>query len=340
MEREKAKQYLQAVKTDPFSDYFIRDIEAYRPLIEYLSKDEEFVSAYGKQLAKARNLRYVTYDHLAAVVDVSHSAILKIERGDSAIKSINVDFFLCFCVFLNVSPEYLLGLTKHPTNFDSELDFSEAPEDQLAQLRTLMDRNIEEIKKERKFQDDKQEADFIKNYCESEIIADPLIPISRRAYYQTTYVVGELWNTGFELLYRMYVVSQLKVDDCVKAYKMLERTFLSEIVVPSDDVLLTYQRPQLTENSTQFEGVFKRFRIDGTIQRFFHKSNKTIRKKSPAGMKALLVLTIFESSFQRLFIKCPDLLTEFCKIASLNKQDRERIFALSNAFIPQFFSPL
>ena len=298
------------------NSYFPLKLAKYRPVIETIKYDEKRIKTYAERVKEMRKAEHMSMEELGEICDITPANVFKIENSKTPPKRIEVDYLLHFCEVLSVSPEYLLGFTNAPQKF---LDFDETM----------------------------QPSDVIEHWnqygCNGEKLSLCMAFDASSDVDGASFIIHQLWNEHFELLYRLYIIARLPMETVKKWNDLLNNTIVSKMPTPSAASIQLMKSEQLPlyQNISGLEEVYQRIHRSKTkLPTCSTRSRKIEPPNVTQAIHAGKVENLFQEAFVRLGNKSPSLLEKFIKIAASNAQEKEIMFWFTKAFEGTVFEAL
>ena len=293
-ERKIAKDKADKYKTDEA----LRHSPAFDSALRLILKEGFDPTRFGDRLYAARKEAKISQKELGKVIGVSGVSISSMERGRSGNgtrRSVTVEQLKCFCRYLNVTPEYLLGFVDGPTE--------RIVPDNLDPYTVL-------------------QAWSTKNNCISGIL-DPVFMFDEATAASVKFVIGQLWNQHFKLLINFYQLSKHPILSYDITCQLLHEYLLKGKEYPILPSNFSYDLADDIRNPC-----IRKF------YRYITRSGgEPEPKTSDPAIKGHIVYRTIADELMRSGQLYPPLLKEFVKAASLPDDDKTRLKLALDPFV-------
>ena len=303
------------------------DIEVYRPVIEAISAEADFVAIYGSRLKECRRRRGVSQKELSRLIGTTDVAIHKIEAGKC--HKINVDYFLTFCRYFGATPEYFLGFEDVP--FSRERGTHTGTEIPLvAYLENWkMGKGSSGVSNAGRKTVENDRNDLQEPMRD---LRDPMEFFLVLPLRKASFVITRLWDRP-QLLYKLFFFSVQPPAYRERLRSALGLTFLVDCDSPSDDFFWAWRQTERLAWNEELREICRSIAADiqcgAKAQELFGNGSQSGNNvytddAEPTEARFFLQHTC-ETAFLNLAAVDPQLLDEFTKIAFLAEKEKNRL---------------
>ena len=303
------------------------DIEVYRPVIEEISAEADFVAIYGSRLKECQRRRGVSQKELSQLIGTTDVAIHKIEAGKC--HKINVDYFLTFCRYFGATPEYFLGFEDVP--FNRERGTQTGTEIPLVAY-------LENWKTEKGFSG---ASDIGRKTVEDALndlqkptqdLRDPMEFFAELPLQKAAFVIARLWDRP-QLLHKLFFFSLQPQAYREKLRSALALTFLIDCDSPSDDFFRAWRQTERLAWNEGLRGICRSIAVG--IKRgvkapeLFGNGSQSADEAYTDDTDPVEARFFLQQACQTAFLNLaavdPQLMDEFTKIAFLSENEKDRL---------------
>lgn len=280
-----------------------KDDEQFEKVLKFIMQERFNAKSFGSRLYTARMNAGISQHKLGIGIEVSGVSISKMESGKSGNgirKKVTVKQLRYFCDVLHVTPEYLLGFTDDPYKYLHATDSTPA-----AVLKAW-----------------ELQADDL-------VTREPLCTFSEDTAVKVKYVVKQLWNHHFELLFDLFQISKTPIVSYKITCEIFKASFIKRAEYPDFSIEPNCEIPFIEDMSNpHIQEVFQQLaRNDQEYKNRDHIypvfEDRELSEDAKRYTHGCYVYNAITQELMRSGGFSPDLLKEFTRVAFLPETSKK-----------------